>query len=69
MSKFSFKTPAEARKFGKKHGIPGIHSHGEGKDKMYMAGATHEAFNKVFRNQINRKKAAAKRRKGRGRRK
>ena len=68
MSKFRFKTAAEARKFAKKNSIPGIHSHGKGKNKVYMAGKTHAAFNKAMRNKVNRKKARAKRKLTRRRR-
>ena len=33
-----------AKKAAKRLGLKGIHSHGRGKAKVYMAGSTHKAY-------------------------
>jgi hypothetical protein len=39
-----YKTKRSARKAAKRIGLKGIHSHGRGKTKVYMAGSTHKAY-------------------------
>jgi len=39
-----YKTKRAARKAAKRIGLRGIHSHGRGKNKVYMAGSSHAAF-------------------------
>lgn len=42
-----YKTKQAARKAAKRIGLKGIHSHGKGKNKVYMAGSTHGAFERA----------------------
>ncbi len=42
-----YKTKRAAKKAAKRMGLKGIHSHGRGKNKVYMAGSTHAAFNRA----------------------
>ncbi len=39
-----YKTKRAAKKAAKRIGLKGIHSHGKGKNKIYMAGSTHAAY-------------------------
>jgi hypothetical protein len=39
-----YKTKMAAKKAAKRLGLKGIHSHGRGKAKVYMAGSTHKAY-------------------------
>ena len=39
-----YKTKKAARKAAKRLGLRGIHSHGRGRNKIYMAGSTHKAY-------------------------
>ena len=57
--KNTFKTKMQARKHAKSIGLRGIHSHGRGDKKVYMAGSTHAAYNRAMR---NRKKRNGRRR-------
>ena len=45
--KNTFKTKMGARKHAKRLGLRGIHSHGRGKNKIYMAGSTHAAYKEL----------------------
>ena len=58
--KNTFKTKMAARKHAKSIGLRGIHSHGRGKDKVYMAGSNHAAYNKAMRNRKNRRKRSGR---------
>ena len=42
-----YKSKMAAKKAAKRLGLRGIHSHGRGKNKVYMAGSTHAAFEKA----------------------
>jgi hypothetical protein len=44
-----YKTKRAARKAAKRLGLKGIHSHGRGKAKTYMAGSTHKAYENAKR--------------------
>ena len=44
-----YKTKGAARKAAKRIGLKGIHSHGRGKAKVYMAGSTHKAYENAKR--------------------
>ena len=39
-----YKTKMAAKKAAKRLRLKGIHSHGRGKAKVYMAGSTHKAY-------------------------
>ena len=52
--KNTFKTKMGARKHAKRIGLRGIHSHGRGDKKVYMAGSTHAAYNRAMRNRKRR---------------
>lgn len=52
--KNTFKKKSGARKHAKRIGLRGIHSHGKGKDKVYMAGSTHAAYERAMRNRKKR---------------
>ena len=49
-----YKTKMAARKAAKRIGLKGIHSHGRGKNKVYMAGSTHAAYERAMRNRKKR---------------
>ena len=38
-----------AKKAAKRLGLRGIHSHGRGKNKVYMAGSTHTAYENAMK--------------------
>ena len=44
-----FKTPAQAKAKAKKLGLKGIHSHGRGKEKVFMPGSNHQAYNNALK--------------------
>ena len=44
-----YKTKKAARKAAKRVGLKGIHAHGRGKAKIYMAGSTHKAYENAKR--------------------
>ena len=50
----TFKTKMGARKHAKSLGLKGIHSHGRGKNKIYMAGSNHAAYERAMRNRKRR---------------
>ena len=52
--KNSFKKKSSARKHATRLGLRGIHSHGRGDKKVYMAGSTHAAYNRAMRNRKRR---------------
>ena len=52
--KNTFKTKMAARKHAKRIGLKGIHSHGRGGKKVYMAGSTHAAYERAMRNRKRR---------------
>jgi hypothetical protein len=52
--KNTFKKKSGARKHAKRLGLRGIHSHGRGKSKIYMAGSTHAAYERAMRNRKKR---------------
>ena len=52
--KNTFKNKMGARKHAKRLGLRGIHSHGRGKNKIYMAGSTHAAYERAMRNRKKR---------------
>ena len=52
--KNTFKTKMGARKHARTLGLKGIHSHGRGKNKIYMAGSTHAAYERAMRNRKKR---------------
>ena len=52
--KNTFKTKMGARKHAKSLGLKGIHSHGRGKNKIYMAGSNHAAYERAMRNRKRR---------------
>ena len=54
-----YKTKRAAQKAARRLGLKGIHSHGRGDKKVYMAGSTHAAYNRAMR---NRKKRNGRRR-------
>ena len=49
-----YKTKLAARKAAKRLGLRGIHSHGRGKNKIYMAGSTVAAYERAMRNRKKR---------------
>ena len=49
-----YKTKMAAKRAAKRLGLKGIHSHGRGKNKVYMAGSTHKAFNTAMRKRRRR---------------
>ena len=44
-----YKTKMAAKKAAKRLGLKGIHSHGRGKNKVYMAGSTHRAYENAMK--------------------
>ena len=52
--KNTFKTKMAARKHARTLGLKGIHSHGRGTNKVYMAGSTHAAYERAMRNRKKR---------------
>jgi len=44
-----YKTKRAAKKAARRLGLRGIHSHGRGKSKIYMAGSTHKAYENAKR--------------------
>jgi hypothetical protein len=44
-----FKTPAQAKAKAKKLGLKGIHSHGRGKEKVFMPGSNHKAYKNALK--------------------
>ena len=44
-----YKTKRAAKKAAKRIGLKGIHSHGRGKAKIYMAGSTHKAYENAIK--------------------
>jgi len=52
--KNTFKKKSGARKHAKRLGLRGVHSHGRGKGKVYMAGSTHAAYERAMRNRKKR---------------
>jgi hypothetical protein len=53
-----YKSKRAAKKAAKRIGLKGIHSHGRGKNKTYMAGSTHAAYERAMR---GRKKRSGRR--------
>ena len=49
-----------ARRRARKLGLRGVHSHGKGKNKIYMPGSTHAAYERALR----RKQRGRKTKKG-----
>ena len=56
----AYTTEAAARRRARILGIIGTHSHGKGKNKIYMPGTTHAAYERALR----RKKGGRKKKKG-----
>jgi hypothetical protein len=52
----SYKTKTAARKKARSLGLKGIHSHGRGKNKIYMPGSTHPAYENALKKKRRRKK-------------
>jgi len=44
-----YKSKMAAKKAAKRLGLRGIHSHGRGKNKVYMAGSTHQAYENAMK--------------------
>ena len=44
-----YKSKMAAKKAAKRLGLRGIHSHGRGKNKIYMAGSTHKAYENAMK--------------------
>ncbi len=55
-----YKTKKAARAAARRLGLKGIHSHGRGKNKIYMAGSTHKAYENAMRRKRNGRKKKAK---------
>lgn len=55
-----YSTKMAARRRARKLGLRGVHSHGKGKNKIYMPGSTHAAYERALR----RKKRGRKTKKG-----
>ena len=55
-----YKSKMAAKKAAKRLGLKGIHSHGRGKNKIYMAGSTHKAYENAMRRKRNGRKKKAK---------
>jgi len=51
-----YKTKLAARSRARKLGLSGIHSHGTGKNKIYMPGRTHDAYERALRRRDRRRK-------------
>ena len=49
-----YKTKMAAKRAAKRLGLKGIHSHGRGKNKVYMAGSSHQAYNNAMRRRRRR---------------
>lgn len=45
----SYKTKTAARKKARSLGLKGIHGHGRGKDRIYMPGSTHPAYERALK--------------------
>lgn len=58
----SYKTKTSARKKARSLGLKGIHSHGRGKNKIYMPGSTHSAYERALKRKKNGSKKKATRR-------
>jgi len=50
-----YKSKKAAKKAAKRLGLKGIHSHGRGKSKIYMAGSTHQAYENAMKRKQGRK--------------
>jgi hypothetical protein len=48
-----YTTKLAARRRARKLGLRGVHSHGRGRDKIYMPGSTHQAYERALRRQKN----------------
>tara|TARA_R100000458_G_C8143517_1_gene153776 strand:+ start:214 stop:501 length:288 start_codon:yes stop_codon:yes gene_type:complete len=48
-----YKTMAQARKRARALGLKGIHSHGRGRDKVFMPGSTHQAYLRAIKRKRN----------------
>ena len=44
-----YKTKTAARKKARSLGLKGIHGHGRGKDRIYMPGSTHPAYERALK--------------------
>ena len=55
-----YSTKMAARRRARKLGVRGVHSHGKGKNKIYMPGSTHAAYERALR----RKRRGRKTKKG-----
>lgn len=55
-SRGRYTTRTAARRRARQLGLRGIHSHGRGKNKIYMPGSTHRAYERALR----RKKSGGK---------
>ena len=54
-----YKTKTAARKKARSLGLKGIHGHGRGKNRIYMPGSTHPAYERALKrkNRGGKKKA------------
>jgi hypothetical protein len=50
-----YKSKMAAKKAAKRLGLRGIHSHGRGKNKSYMAGSTHKAYENAIKKRRRKK--------------
>jgi len=50
-----YKSKMAAKKAAKRLGLKGIHSHGRGTNKVYMAGSTHQAYENAMKKKRRRK--------------
>lgn len=48
-----YRTMAQARKRARALGLKGIHSHGRGRDKVFMPGSTHQAYVRAIKRKKN----------------
>jgi len=48
-----YKTMTQARKRARALGLKGIHSHGRGRDKVFMPGSTHQAYVRAIKRKKN----------------
>ena len=44
-----YKSKMAAKRAAKRLGLKGIHSHGRGKNKVYMPGSTHSAYERAVK--------------------
>ncbi len=53
-----YTTSRAARRRARQLGLRGIHSHGRGKNKIYMPGSTHQAYERALRRKKRGRKKA-----------